>query len=147
MFFFFQDWMIQNHLLPQVTTSGVYYVYFMIHSSSVKILWAKVLFENWLAHLITLVASHFIIQCYTCYWKIVLITWNEWSCFFFLLGFRYANYFVKNNTLHRTLFKAYGIRFLIMVYGEVGDYWHFNFKLSWSYIIFQFYFQLIFVVM
>ena len=41
----------------------------------------------------------------------------------FLLDFRYANYFVQNNTLHRTLFKAYGIRFLIMVYGEVKDYY------------------------
>ena len=41
---------------------------------------------------------------------------------FFLLGFRYANYFIKNNTLHRTLFKAYGIRFVILVYGEVTDY-------------------------
>ena len=51
----------------------------------------------------------------------------------FLLGFRYANYFVRNNTLHRTLFKAYGIRFLIMVYGEVKDYLR-----SWLYIVFQF---------
>lgn len=39
---------------------------------------------------------------------------NVFSC-----GFRYANYFVRNNVLHRTLIKAYGIRFMILVYGQV----------------------------
>ena len=37
----------------------------------------------------------------------------------FFCGFRYANYFVINDVLHRTLIKAYGIRFVILVYGEV----------------------------
>lgn len=62
------------------------------------------------------------------------------QAFLFLLGFRYANYFVQDNVLHRTLFKAYGIRFLIMVYGEVKDYL-LQVKLI---IVFQFYW--IFVV-
>ncbi|XP_058963911.2 P2X purinoceptor 4-like isoform X1 [Pocillopora verrucosa] len=37
-------------------------------------------------------------------------------------NFRYANYYVQDNVLHRTLFKAYGIRFMIMVYGEGGKF-------------------------
>ncbi|KAJ7387280.1 extracellularly ATP-gated cation channel [Desmophyllum pertusum] len=37
-------------------------------------------------------------------------------------NFRYANYFVQDNALHRTLIKAYGIRFMIMVYGEGGKF-------------------------
>ena len=32
---------------------------------------------------------------------------------------RYANYYVQDNVLYRTLFKAYGIRFMILVYGQV----------------------------
>jgi len=37
-------------------------------------------------------------------------------------NFRYANYFVQDNVLHRTLIKAYGIRFMILVYGEGGKF-------------------------
>jgi hypothetical protein len=32
---------------------------------------------------------------------------------------RHANYFVKDDVLHRTLFKAYGIRFVVTVIGKV----------------------------
>ena len=75
---------------------------------------------------LTLVASHFIILFHTCHYKIDLCSLEMSQAVLFLLGFRYANYFVENNTLHRTLFKAYGIRFLIMVYGEVMDYFFLN---------------------
>lgn len=37
-------------------------------------------------------------------------------------NFRHANYFVQDDVLYRTLFKAYGIRFMIMVYGEGGKF-------------------------
>ena len=36
-----------------------------------------------------------------------------------ILFFRFAKYYVKDNVLYRTLLKAYGIRFAILVYGEV----------------------------
>ena len=38
---------------------------------------------------------------------------------FFQYFCRYANYYVQDNVLYRTLFKAYGIRFMILVYGQV----------------------------
>ncbi|EDO41363.1 predicted protein [Nematostella vectensis] len=37
-------------------------------------------------------------------------------------NFRHANYYVKNDTLHRTLFKAYGIRFVVTVTGQGGKF-------------------------
>ncbi|KAM7441494.1 extracellularly ATP-gated cation channel [Porites harrisoni] len=37
-------------------------------------------------------------------------------------NFRYANYYVQDNVLYRTLFKAYGIRFMILVYGQGGKF-------------------------
>ncbi|XP_078361024.1 P2X purinoceptor 4-like isoform X1 [Oculina patagonica] len=37
-------------------------------------------------------------------------------------NFRYSNYFVQDNVLHRSLIKAYGIRFMVMVYGEGGKF-------------------------
>ncbi|XP_031551512.1 P2X purinoceptor 4-like [Actinia tenebrosa] len=37
-------------------------------------------------------------------------------------NFRHANYYVKNDTLHRTLFKSYGIRFVVTVIGQGGKF-------------------------
>lgn len=37
-------------------------------------------------------------------------------------NFRYARYYEKDGKLHRTLFKAYGIHFDVMVYGQGGKF-------------------------
>lgn len=37
----------------------------------------------------------------------------------FLCFTRYARFYEKGGKLHRTLFKAYGIRYVVMVYGQV----------------------------
>lgn len=37
-------------------------------------------------------------------------------------NFRFARYYEKDGKLHRTLFKAYGIRYVVMVYGQGGQF-------------------------
>lgn len=37
-------------------------------------------------------------------------------------NFRHARFYEKGGKLHRTLFKAYGIRFVVMVYGQGGKF-------------------------
>lgn len=37
-------------------------------------------------------------------------------------NFRFARYYEKDGKLHRTLFKAYGIRYVVLVYGQGGQF-------------------------
>lgn len=37
-------------------------------------------------------------------------------------NFRFARYYDKDGKLHRTLFKAYGIRYVVLVYGQGGQF-------------------------
>ncbi|KAL9981786.1 hypothetical protein ACROYT_G010533 [Oculina patagonica] len=37
-------------------------------------------------------------------------------------NFRFSRYYEKDGKLHRTLFKAYGIRFMVLVYGQGGKF-------------------------
>ncbi|XP_068749787.1 P2X purinoceptor 4-like isoform X2 [Montipora capricornis] len=37
-------------------------------------------------------------------------------------NFRFAKYYVQDNVLHRILIKAYGVRFVILVYGQGGKF-------------------------
>ena len=48
-------------------------------------------------------------------------------CFFVFTTHRYADYYVENGVRYRTLTKAYGIKFELIVYGEVN-----NKKPKWS---------------
>lgn len=106
-FFFFKlGWMTLNLQLPQGITLGMAFRYTFIRMSySITLLMIEVIIRK---------KYWFSIQ--------VILSWdgNVYIILLLLiLFFRFAKYYVKDNVLYRTLLKAYGIRFAILVYGEV----------------------------
>lgn len=105
-FFFFLKlgWMTLNLQLPQGITLGMALQYAFI-----RILYSIILF------MIEVIIRKKVLVFHSSNPKLESLNY----VFVFNYFFRFAKYYVKDNVLYRTLLKAYGIRFTILVYGEV----------------------------